>query len=280
MFGIHGTPTPEQTKQIASYKTMVYEGFLKAVEKGLPKEKMGILADEQFGEDVLRRAKAEGYTICLPAEKSGQDEFDFEYGSEFGAHIAKYKTDFVKVLVRYNVEGDAAMNTRQAKRLAQLSDYIHTNGFYYMFELLVPPTDEQLARCKGSKEVFDVEIRPNLMVRAIQELQAQGVEADVWKVEGLDRASDFEKVCQAAKAGGRDQVGCIVLGRGENDAKVEQWLTVGAHVPGVIGFAVGRTIFWEPLKGFQSGKLTRDQAIEQIAAKYERFCRLWIRERA
>lgn len=276
MFGIHGTPTPEQTKHIASYKMMVYDGFLQAVDSGLPKEKMGILVDEQFGEDVLRRAKSAGYTSCIPAEKSGQDEFDFEYGSAYGAHIEKFKPDFVKVLVRYNTEADPEMNQRQAKRLAELSTFCGSKGFYFMFELLVPATPQQMERCKGSKEVFDVEIRPTLMVRAIQELQEAGVEADVWKVEGLDRAQDFEKVCAAAKAGGRDGVGCIVLGRGENDAKVEDWLRVGAGVKGVIGFAVGRTVFWEPLKGFQSGKLTREQAVDAIAEKYSRFCKLWI----
>ncbi len=279
MFGITGTPTPEQTAEISSYKTMVYEGFLKAVETGLPREDMGILADEQFGDEALRLAKKAGFAIAIPAEKSGQDEFDFEYGAEFGKHIEKYQPEFVKVLVRYNVEDDAVMNARQAKRLAELARFVQSVGSYFMFELLVPPTKEQAEKC-GSKEVFDVEMRPSLMVRAIQELQASGVEADVWKVEGLDRAGDFEEVCKAAKAGGRDGVGCIVLGRGENDAKVEEWLTVGASVSGVIGFAVGRTIFWEPLKGFQSGSLTRDQAITAIADKYGHFCRLWIKNRS
>jgi len=279
MFGIQGTPTPEQTKHIASYKTMVYEGFLKAVNSGLPKEKMGILTDEQFGYEALDLAKKAGFSIAIPAEKSGQNEFDFEYGSAFGAHIEKYKPNFLKVLVRYNVEDDAAMNKRQAERLAKLSDYLQGTSSRFMFELLVPPTPEQNEKCKGSKEVFDIEMRPTLMVRAIEELQAAGVEADVWKVEGLDRASDFERVVKATQAGGRKDVACIVLGRGENDAKVEEWLTVGAKVKGVIGFAVGRTIFWEPLKGFQSGKLTREQAIDQIADKYMRFCKLWEAER-
>ncbi len=279
LFGINGTPTAEQTKLISSYKTMVYEGFLKSVGTGLPREKMGILADEQFGDEALRLAKQAGYAICIPAEKSGQDEFDFEYGSEFALHIEKYEPDFVKVLVRYNVESDAAMNARQAKRLATLGKYCQDNGRYFMFEMLVPPTPEQIEKC-GSKEVFDVEMRPSLMVRGIHELQAAGVEADIWKVEGLDRASDFQKVCEAAKSGGRDGVGCIVLGRGENDAKVEEWLSVGASVPGVIGFAVGRTIFWEPLKQFMAGKATREQAIDQIAAKYTRFCKLWQDKRA
>ncbi|MBI4402959.1 MAG: DUF2090 domain-containing protein, partial [Deltaproteobacteria bacterium] len=130
--------------------------------------------------------------------------------------------------------------------------------------------------CKGDKKVYDVEMRPRLMCSAIEELRKAGVEPDVWKLEGLDRKEDCAKVCQTAKADGRDKVGCIVLGRGESDAKVREWLKVGKNVPGVIGFAVGRTVFWEPLKGFQEGKLSREQAIDQIAKNYTGFCKLWL----
>jgi len=149
-----------------------------------------------------------------------------------------------------------------------------------MFELLVPPTPAQLERCQGNKATFDVEIRPKLMVAVIQELQNAGVEPDVWKLEGLDRKEDFARVCEAARAGGRDRVGCIVLGRGENEQKVRDWLKVGANVRGVIGFAVGRTVFWEPLKGFRENRLTREQAIDQMAATYGGFCKLWLDARA
>lgn len=279
MFGIEGTPTPEETKLVASFKDIVYDGFEKAVAAGLPRDKMGILVDEQFGDNVIRRAKAGGFTVSIPAEKSGQDEFDFEYGPKFREHIEKYRPEFVKVLVRYNPESDAVLNQRQAARLADLSKYLAPTKSYYMFELLVPPTPGQLEKC-GTKEVFDREMRPQLMVRAIQELQKAGVEADIWKVEGLDSAADFEKVCKAAKAGGRDRVGCIVLGRGENDAKVREWLTVGASVEGVVGFAVGRTVFWEPLKLLRENKISREQAVDRIAATYRGFCDLWLAKRA
>lgn len=281
MFGIHGTPTAEQTAEIESYKMVVYEGFEKAVKNGgLPQDKLGILVDEQFGTPVLAAAKKKGVITCIPAEKSGQDEFDFEYGSAWKQHIEAAEPNFLKVLVRYNPEGDASMNKRQAERLATLSSYLLGTRTYFMFELLVPATDAQMERCKGDKNVFDNELRPQLMIRAIQELQKAGVEADVWKLEGLDRESDFESVCKAAKAGGREAVGCIVLGRGESDTKVKQWLSVGAHVPGVIGFAVGRTIFWEPLKALKEGKITRDEASKRVADKYLSLCDVWSTERA
>ena len=275
MFGIHGKPTEEQTKYIASFKTLIYEGFQKAVKTGLPKDKMSVLVDEQFNAEVIRRAKEDGVTLCICVEKSGQEEFDFEY-TDWQAHLDKVNPQIVKVLVRYNPEGDPIMNKRQAGKLAELSRHLDNTGRAFMFELLVPATKEQLTKVKEDKKLYDVEIRPTLMVRAIQELQKAGIEADIWKLEGLDHKEDFARVCEAARAGGRENVGCIVLGRGENEQKVREWLTVGANVPGVIGFAVGRTVFWEPLKGFKENKLTQEQAVEQIAKTYTGFCRLWL----
>ena len=124
--------------------------------------------DEQFGADILHDAAKHGYVTCCPAEKSGQDEFDFEYGDDFARHIEAFKPTFCKVLVRYNPEGDAAMNERQAARLKRLSEYLHSGGpSRFMFELLVPATPAQLERVSGDKKEYDHELRPELMVRAI-----------------------------------------------------------------------------------------------------------------
>ncbi len=280
MFGIHGVPTPKETETISSFKTIIYEGFEKAVQAGLPKEWMGVLVDEQFGKEVLQRAKAKGFCTSLCVEKSGQDEFDFEYGKDYGAHIEKFAPDLVKVLVRYNPEADKTTNDRQALKLAELSRHLDTVNRKFMFELLVPHTEAQLAQCNGDKKTYDLEMRPTLMIKAINELYSKGIEPDVWKLEGLDREADYKKVVDATHQGGRANVGTIVLGRGENDAKVREWLKAGAKVPGVIGFAVGRTVFWEPLKAHKEGKITREQASDQIAATYGAFCRLWLDLRA
>ena len=278
LFGIKGTPSPDQLALISSYKTMIFEGFEKAVATGLPKEKMAVLVDEQFGGEVIQRAKKGGFTLCIATEKSGQDEFDFEY-PDWQNHIEKANPNIVKVLVRYNPGGDAAVNRRQAERLAQLSVYLQQTSKKFMFELLVPATPAQLEKCGGNKAAYDVEIRPNLMIKTIQELQAAGVEADIWKLEGLDKKDDCERICATARAGGREGVGCIVLGRGENEAKVREWLMVGVNVKGVIGFAVGRTVFWEPLKAYSEKRVTRDEAVAQIAKTYTSLCNLWLSAR-
>jgi myo-inositol catabolism protein IolC len=272
MFGWTGALSPTQTAEIAAIKQVIYDGFKAALHAGVPKQKAGILVDEQFGSAILRDAKANAYTTACPAEKSGQEEFDFEYGEAFAKHIESFQPTFCKVLVRYNPEGDRALNQRQAARLKRLSDYLHAGGrSRFMFELLVPPEKSQLDRVKGNKKAYDLELRPRLMVETIQQLQDAQVEPDVWKIEGLDRREDCEKVVAAARRGGRDQVGCIVLGRGENDQKVREWLTVAAAVDGFIGFAVGRTSFWDPLIDLRAKKITRDSAVTEIARRYREF---------
>ena len=272
MFGWKGALTTEQTAQIAAAKRVIYDGFLQAVADGVPKEKAGILVDEQFGAAILRDAAARGLSFACPAEKSGQEDFDFEYGEDFAAHIEAFHPTFCKVLVRYNPEGDQALNKEQAARLKQLSDYLHAeNRSLFLFELLVPAEKAQLAKVNGDKKAYDLEIRPRMMVGAIKELQHAGVEPDVWKIEGLDRREDCEQIVKVAKAGGRDTVGCIILGRGENDEKVSDWLATAASVPGFIGFAVGRTDFWDPLVAWRDKKASREAAVSQIANRYREF---------
>jgi 5-dehydro-2-deoxygluconokinase len=272
MFGWTGTLSPSQTAEIASTKQVIYDGFKFALQAGVPREKAGILVDEQFGAAILRDAAANGYTTACPAEKSGQEEFDFEYGENFAKHIESFHPTFCKVLVRYNPEGDRALNRQQAARLKRLSDYLHTAGrSKFMFELLVPAEKSQLDQVKGDKKAYDLELRPRLMVETIEQLQDAQVEPDVWKIEGLDRRGDCEKVVAAARRGGRDNVGCIILGRGENDQKVREWLSTAATVDGFIGFAVGRTSFWNPLVNMRANKITRAAAAGQIATLYREF---------
>jgi 5-dehydro-2-deoxygluconokinase len=272
MFGWKGALTPQQTAEVAAVKQVIYDAFKAAVAGGVPKEHAGILVDEQFGAAILRDALEQGFITACPAEKSGQDEFDFEYGENFPRHIEAFHPTFCKVLVRYNPEGDAEMNRRQAARLKQLSDYLHTAGRLYMFELLVPPESAQLQRYGNDRKAYDLQLRPALMVQAIQELQDAGVEADVWKIEGIERREDCERVVAAARRAGRDRVGCIILGRGEDDQKVREWLTTAASVPGFIGFAVGRTTFWDPLVNYRARKIAREDAVAQIASSY----RAWV----
>lgn len=275
LFGWQGELNGEQTAKIADAKLLVYEGLLKAIHDGVPKERAALLVDEQFGAAILNDAHDRELTTACPVEKSGQDEFDFEYGEAFARHVEAMNPTFCKVLVRYNLEGDAALNARQQEKLGRLSGYLTQTGRLFMFELLVPAEESQLEGVGGDKDRYDREARPALMVRAIEALQDAGVQPDVWKVEGVDRAEDAAALVRAAHRDGRENVGLIVLGRGQDEAHVQAWLRVAAGVPGFIGFAVGRTTFDDALKGFLAGDLTRLEAELQIAGRYREWADLF-----
>jgi myo-inositol catabolism protein IolC len=277
MFGIQGDPTPEETRTIADAKHLIFEGMLEAVQRGVDAEATGVLVDEQFGGDIPAQAEQRGLKLAMPVEKSGQNEFDFEYGAEFGAHIDKFNPDFSKVLVRYNPDDpDTEMNQRQLARLKELADWLHAHGHRFLFELLVPATDAQLDSVGGDSDRYDAELRPELMRRAIADIQNAGAEVDIWKIEGVDEQSDAEMLAEQTRAGtGRENVKCVLLGRGASTEKVEHWLRTAAPVEGFIGFAIGRSIWWDPLKAFLDKSMERGAAASQIADNYLHFVQVY-----
>src|SRR3954468_24055873 len=204
MFGIEGDPDEEQTETISDAKHLIWEGMQAAAEKGLDQQASGVLVDGQFGgpRNIPDEAKERGFKLAMPVEKSGQNEFDFQYGDDFGAHIEKFDPDFSKVLVRYNPDDpDTEMNKRQLERLKRLADWLHDNDRKFLFELLVPATDQQLEQCGGDSDRYDSELRPELMRRAIADIQDAGIEVDIWKIEGVDERSDCETLAQQSRTG-------------------------------------------------------------------------------
>jgi myo-inositol catabolism protein IolC len=277
MFEIDGDPTAEETVTIVDSKHLVYEGAVKAAQTGqVAEDHVGVLVDEQFGGEVPALARAAGLKLAMPVEKSGQNEFDFQYGDDFGKHIEDFDPDFSKVLVRYNPDDEADLNRRQLERLKRLADWLHANDRKFLFELLVPATEGQLASVDGDTDRYDAELRPELMRRAIAEAQDFGVEVDIWKIEGVDAREDAEMLARQTRTGaGREGVVCVLLGRGASDEKVDHWLRQAAPVEGFVGFAIGRSIWWDALKGFLDASIEREDAARQIADNYLRFIRVY-----
>ena len=277
LLGIDGTPTPFEARRVADVKAVVYEGFRLALADGVPHESAGLLVDEQYGAKIARRARGEGVVLAMPVERSGRAEFEFEFGDDYSAHVEAFDPTYAKVLVRYNPEGDAELNRRQAQRLRELSSWLRRRHHKLLFELLVPAEPAQLERVGGSGERYDLELRPGLVVDAVRELQDYGVEPHVWKIEGLDRREDCERVAEQARSAGRDDVECIVLGRGADEARVVHWIEQAAPVPAFVGFAVGRTLWWNELVAYVADEITRDEAAARIAANYHRMVEVWRR---
>jgi myo-inositol catabolism protein IolC len=262
--------TAEQISEVAASKHLIYEGFKKAVADGVPFDRAAILVDEEFGADILRDSAGRGYITCMSIEKSGQEEFDFEYGDDFARHLEELNPTFGKVLVRYNPEGNAGMNKRQTDRLRRLTEYLARTRRLFMFELLVPPEKAQLERI-GGQAAYDRELRPKLMIETIRALQDARVEPDVWKIEGLSLRQDCEKIVEEARRNGRTKVGCIILGRGSDEQDVLRWLQTAAGVSGFIGFAVGRTTWWDAMVAWRRKEISSAGAVAQIAKHFREW---------
>ena len=272
LLGVEGRqPTEEEANKVSEMKQIIFDGFLKAKESGIVGGDPAILVDETFGLEVQQKAKDMNIKFAAPVEKSGQKVFDFEYGDQFGEKINEVGADFVKILVRWNPDDEEGIRETQGSRIKELSDWLTENGKKFLLEFLVPATEEQLESVENDQARYDSEIRPKLAVRVVKEMREKGADPDIWKIEGLDTVEDCKNVAAAIKSGDRENVMAVVLGRGASDEKVNEWLRAGSSVDGYRGFAIGRSIFWNALKGFHEGEKTREEAVNEIAESYLGF---------
>ena len=272
LLGVEGRePTQDEANKVSEMKQIIFDGFLKANEYGITGGDPAILVDETFGLEVQQKAKEMNIKFAAPVEKSGQKVFDFEYGDQFGEKINEVGADFVKILVRWNPDDEEEIRQPQGNRIKELSDWLTENDKKFLLEFLVPATEEQLASVENDQARYDSEIRPKLAVKVVEEMRERGADPDIWKIEGLDTPEDCEKVAHAIRTGDREDVIAVVLGRGASDEKVNEWLRAGSSVEGYKGFAIGRSIFWDALKGFHEGEKSREEAVEEIAQSYLGF---------
>ncbi len=274
---------PEEKELIREFKMLIYKGFKDALEKLIPTDYAALLCDEEFGSEVLLDALHNRFNTILTIEKSGEEEFKFQY-QDFEEHIKKYHPTFVKVLIRYNPVDQKDLKNRQRKNLKLASDFCHENNYKFLLEVLIIPTKSQL-KDAGTKNAYDTKFRCDLTVEVIKDLQTFGIEPDVWKLEGFEKILDYEKVLKAIKTDGRENVNLVVLGRGANEEKVDEWLKtgvkeewfeVGSKVEGVIGFAVGRTVFWQALEKFHNGEIGKTEVIQTVSENFQKFYRVFV----
>ena len=255
VYKIRGDPSPAEAKHIVDGKDLIYRGLLEALSRGAPLSSAGVLVDERYGEQVARAAKAAGITLAMPIEKSGQEWFTLEYGTlgegVWMEHIEAFDPRYVKILVRDNPSFDVRARRRQMDDLATVSQVLTESGRDLLLELLVPPTPAE------QSATYDDDLRPELTVRIIGEMQAAGIEPAIWKVEGLNTTADAARVLATARQGGRNNVQCIVLGRDAPPEDLDDWLRAAAPA-GFLGWAIGRSIWQEPLQAFLAARSRQD----------------------
>jgi len=273
LFGYQEPLTKAQHNRVKAAKQMIWQAFVNVWSKSKNKEALGILVDEEFGSEIQKAAATLDAVRILTTEKSGQNVFDFEYGAKFGEHIVKFKPDYAKVLVRYN-PADKEANKIQLKNLKKINDFCAKKNIGFLFELLVPATATQLKNYK-TKEKYDLKLRPILTRKAIFEIRKAKIEPDIWKLEAMSSKSDWQKLIDVVKTQNKKDAKIIVLGRAGSKALVSFWLKTASGFEDIIGFAVGRTIFFPPLQKYLKKELSKAQAINLIAKNFQYFIELW-----
>lgn len=280
LYGIDGDPTGEQITRVSAHKSLIFDGLLQAIEGGVDASRVGVLVDERYGAAVAVRAKEAVIDLAMPIERSGEPLFLLEYGTfgdgEWLRHVEEFAPAQVKVLVRDNPHG-SFNRMLQFDRLVTVSNALRASGRTFLFELLVPATPAQLESVGADALRYDTELRAKLTVQVIEEMQSEGIEPDIWKVEGLETEEDAHAIVSAAQRDGRSKVNCIVLGRGASQERVDHWLEVASAVDGFRGFAIGRSIWEKPLADLLAGTTSEAELVQRVAEAYTHFVRSWDR---
>ena len=249
-----------QKRKVREMKEMIFDAFLLSIKN---KRDFAILVDEELGENVLLRAKKENIKICLPVEKSGQKELKLEYGDDFQKHIKKFNPEYVKILIRYNPSNNE-INKRQLEVLSLIDSFCRKNKYKVLLELLVPKAKEEI-----DTKNYDTLLRYKKTIESIKEIKTK-IKVNVWKLEGFSK-KQWESVIKSTNKESK----IIFLGRGEDKLKVSKWMKDASGNKEIIGFAIGRTIFLEPLQEYQNRKATKEETIRKISDNFNYFVNLW-----
>jgi len=273
LFGVEGDrPDARQRAAMTAAKRLIYAGLARARAQ-LPCGRAGVLVDERYGQPVMDVARSDGVVLAMPVEHSGRDWFELEWGEQWLEHVRSNRPDFAKVLVRDNPAFPRERRDRQLRALREVSDALSRLGTPLLYELLVPATGAQLAAVGGTEDAYDHDLRPDLVTQVIAGNQAAGVEPAIWKIEGLESTDAARAVVAQIRAGGRDHVDAIVLGRDAPAERLDHWLAVAAPIDGFVGFAIGRSIWEEAIAAHNRGDADDEEAIDQIAGRYLGFAR-------
>jgi myo-inositol catabolism protein IolC len=276
LYGLTAPPTPAQAARISADKMLIYQALLDAVPQLPVSAQPAILIDEQYGAGVAELATRTvgAISLAMPVEASGEQWFHYAY-DDWQAHAALFATDFAKVLIRDNPGLEPGQRAAQAEQLAKVSDWAAANDRALIVELLVPASAADLAAAGGTAASYDATLRPEHTVQVIEYLQDHGVTPALWGVEGLNHHDDAVTIAAVAKRGGR-AADCIVLGRQASQDQLDHWLQVAAPIPGFTGFAVGRSIWQDPLHAHLRHRSTAAWARRRIATAYGDFVRYFL----
>jgi 5-dehydro-2-deoxygluconokinase len=221
----------------------------------------GMLLDSTYGERAMVRAAKRNLWIGRPVEKPGSRPLDFDHLPDLGSHLVEWPVGHtVKCLCFYHPDDDAELKARQERELMRLYDAARTVGR----ELLV----EIIAGRNGP-------LRDDTVAAVLARLYDLGIRPDWWKLEPQKSAAAWRAI--EAVIAARDPYcrGIVMLGLEAPEAELRDAFRAAAATPMVKGFAVGRTIFAAAAEKWLGGAITDEEAVADMAAKFESLVAAW-----
>ena len=254
-------------ERIGEAKRVAYDGFLLARDRSPNVREFGaLLVDAQYASPVVADALEAGLDVGTPAERAGA--FPLAWSTD--PFERALTGAFVKVLVRYRPDDEEAIRDGQWQKLDALQTWCRGAGKPLVVEILV-------ARRSEAEDEFEAVGRPAMLAGFIREAYRRELTPQFWKIEGtlaregartIDRAIAANAACRQ-----------IILGKAAEIATIGRWFAAAADSPTASGFAIGRSVFWEPSAAFLSGAKTAEQAAADIAGNYLQLVDVWRQSR-
>ena len=211
MFGIEGDPTPEETATITDAKQLDLRGHgERGRARASTRPRPACSSTSSSAATCPSSRASTASSSAMPVEKSGQDEFDFQYGDDFGEHILKFDPHVLQG-ARPLQPGRRRRDERAPARPAQAARRLaaRQRPQVPVRAARAGRATAQLEAVGGDTDRYDAELRPELMRRSIENIQNFGIEVDIWKIEGVDAREDA-----------RDAVRADAQGRGPRERRV------------------------------------------------------------
>jgi 5-dehydro-2-deoxygluconokinase len=250
-------------ERIREVKRLAFDGFMLARTQSPAARDFGaLLIDEQYSSAVIAGALKDGITVGTPAEKAGAVPLAWATEPFSGALTGA----FVKVLARHRSDDDPAVQAEQWKKLDALQAWCRAAGKPLVLEVLVARKDE-------AEDEFEAAGRPAMLAGFIADAYRRGLTPEFWKIEGT-LAPQGARTIDAAIAA---HPACrqIILGKAAELATIDRWFAACAASATASGFAIGRSVFWEPSAAYLEGSLTADRAAAAIAGTYLKLIEAW-----
>ena len=252
-------------QRISEVKQLAADGFRLARDRSPRVREFGaLLLDEQYSSAVIANARRDGLLVGTPAEKAGA--FPLAWSTE--PFERALTGAFVKVLVRFRPDDADDIREGQWQKLDTLQAWCRRAATPLVVEILVPRRQEP-------EDTFDAVGRPAMLADFIGEAYRRKLTPEFWKIEGTPALEGARLIDRAIATQPRCRQ--IILGKAADIATIERWFAAASGSHTAVGFAIGRSVFWDPSTAFLSGTRTAAESAATICANYLRLVDAWRR---